>query len=133
MPILRITVVEPPSEFTGYAKIALYLQTDGGYLPPKSHSESAIVFEVPFELKVDRSGAFQPIGPSIQRQNDGRRFVYLCWCGTQGTTTTMFRRLKVFFDTAAGFPGSSAEYEVHVKGKDKRGGPACATAEVLRS
>lgn len=88
-----------------------------------------MVFEATFELKTDRSGNLQPSGPAVQRQNDGRRFVYLSWCGTQGPETRMFRRLKVFFDTVPGFPGPLEEYRVQVKGTDRRGGPACATAE----
>ena len=133
MATFQITVVDPPSEFPGYADIDLFLQTPTGYIAAASKSESAFVFEAPFELKADRSGTLQPTGPAVQRQNDGRRFVYLSWRGTQGSMTSMFRRLKVFFDTVPGFPGPLAQYHLRVKGTDKRGGPACATAEVLNA
>jgi len=130
MPSFQITVVEPPSEFSDYTEIGLFLQTEAGFVPPVRKDAEAIVFEVPFELKADRSGVLQPTGPAVQR-GDGRRFVYLSWCGKQGASAVMFRRLKVFFDRIPGFPGPLEAYRLRVKGTDKRGGPACATAEVL--
>jgi len=124
VPIFRITVVDPPSEFGEYGRVKLLLQMPDRLVEPIRPG----VFEILFKLKPDRSGAPQPTGPAVQRGSDGRRFVYLCWLSAQGV---MFRRLKVFFDTATGFPEDLAIYEVHVNGRDKRGGPACATAQIV--
>jgi|GEM_PF-2445781 len=131
MPTLRITVQDPPSEFSDYGEIKLLLEMPMGLADPGSHSGRDLIFEVPFELKPDRSEILQPSGPLIQRQNDGRRFVYLNWLGRQNGESIRFRRLKIFFDKVHGFPGSSERYETRIMGVDKKGGPACATAQVL--
>lgn len=131
MPTLWITVLEPPTEYLATTDIKLFLQSKTGNFPPTERDAGAAVFEVPFDFKADKSGVLQPAGPAIQVHGDKRRFVYLAWHGRQGAASGMFRRMKVYFDRIPGYPGTTDEYRVSVKGTDKRGGPACATVELI--
>ncbi len=91
--------------------------------------DGSMTFEVPFDLRADRSGVIQPWGEAVQRQPDGRRFVYLVWQRTKGGVRSMPGRIKVFFDQLKGFPNGES-FEVQVLGRDQKGRPACATARI---
>lgn len=125
---LSIVVVDPPKHFASYGDIHLVLSTKEGEFAPDFVGASEIRFDVDIEIRPDRSGDLQGWGPAVNRQGDGTRFVYLAWIGTQNGVRAMFRRLKVGLDQVPGFPGSAENYSVRVRGRDKKGGPACARA-----
>ena len=132
MTLIHIHVVDAPTSFAPWDAIELVLSTKDGIFPAAATDGSNLRFEVPVEVRPDKSGTLQGWGPAVNRQPDGRRFIYLAWLGTTGGERTMFRRLKVFLDTVSLFPGHETVYVIHVKGKDPRGGPACASATVVR-
>lgn len=125
---LSIVVVDPPNQCIGYDDIELVMSTKEGESPPVFVGADELRFDVEIDIRPDRSGDLQGWGPAVNRQGDGIRFVYLAWIGTQNGRRTMFRRLKVGLDLVPGFPGSAKEYTVRVRGRDKRGEPACARA-----
>ena len=131
MSLIHIHVVDAPTSFAPYDEIELVLSTKDGTFPPAATDGANLRFDVPVEIRPDKSGTLQGWGPAVNRQPDGRRFIYLGWIGTAGGEPTMFRRLKVFLDTVSLFPGHESMYTIHVNGKDRRGGPACASATVL--
>ena len=122
MKTLTIIVDNPPTEFDGMTNLRLALQTPTGYVDGLREGQD-LRFDLMYEEKADRQGRVQPAGPFVQRQPDGRRFVYLSWIGNG----TSFRRLKVFFDQVP--EGAST---VRVDGRDRKGGPACASARVIQ-
>lgn len=126
MPVVSITVVDPPSSFAaeGPGPIELWLD-EGRRVPPTRLSNGDLVFEVEFEVVSLRDGTRAPKGPAVRHHGDKRRFVYLDWT----RDGVMFRRIKVFFDTF--LIGERERYSVSVAGRDRKGGPACATATVL--
>jgi len=83
MPTLTIRVEDLPEAFVGES-IRLVLQTKTGYVESDNLS-----FDVAYDL---RDG--KPVGSAVQRQPDGRRFVYLAWL----SGGTMVGRIKVQFD-----------------------------------
>lgn len=123
---VQIFVIELPKAFDGYDGIHLVLSTADGHFPPTEIGPDYLRFDAEVEIRPDRSGMLQGWGPAVNRQGDGVRFIYLSWLGTQGGFPRMFRRMKVGLDQVPGFPSSATEYQVRVKGTDKRGGPACA-------
>jgi hypothetical protein len=109
MPVLTIVVENLPERCPRLA-----LQTKGGYVESDN-----LRFSVPYELRADRSGVVQPTGDAVQRQPDGRRFVYLAWLSGD----TMVGRIKVQFDGLT--PEQVAEgATVVVSATDRRGNPA---------
>lgn len=84
MPVLTIQVEDLPE---GAPHLAL--QTKGGY-----EDAEGLRFSVPYELRTDRSGVLHPVGDAVQKQPDGRRFVYLAWL----SGGLMVGRIKVQFD-----------------------------------
>lgn len=129
--LIQIYVVDPPTVFAPYDEIELVLSTKDGIFPPAATEGADLRFDVQVEIRPDKSGTLQGWGPAVNRQPDGRRFIYLAWIGTTSGGRSMFRRLKVFLDKVSLFPGHESVYTIHVKGKDPRGGPACASAIVL--
>jgi hypothetical protein len=59
-------------------------------------------------------------GKSVGRNPDGRRFVYLAWINSAGTS---FRRIKLYQDQVQGD-------RVRILGAMKDGSPACSTARL---
>lgn len=123
MPTLSIVVIDPPDYFSEQGPVSLALQTAGGYREGLRVG-SNLRFEVGYRLREDRSGVLQPTGDLVQRQPDGRRFVYLAWLNAEGIS---FRRLKVHFDLA---DYTQTHCEVRIAGRDAKGTPACASARV---
>ena len=131
MTLIQIYVVDAPTSFAPWDAIELVLSTKDGIFAAAAAEGADLRFDVSVEVRPDKSGTLQGWGPAVNRQPDGRRFIYLAWLGTTGGERTMFRRLKVFLDTVSLFPGHETVYVIHVKGKDPRGGPACASATVV--
>lgn len=59
-------------------------------------------------------------GKPVGRNHDGRRFVYLAWINSAGTS---FRRIKLYQDQVLGD-------RVRILGVMKDGSPACSTARL---
>lgn len=129
MPVFSVRVVDPPGECLGMTNVELYLQTPSALVPGTAEG-SDLRFEVPFTMRPDRSGVPQPSGDVVHRESDGRRFIYLVWLGDQDGRRESFRRLKVYFDLAPGFPAPAETYSVSIRGRDAKGLPACARAQV---
>ncbi|WP_227625034.1 DUF5990 family protein [Fimbriimonas ginsengisoli] len=81
--------------------------------------------------KTFTQGTLQPVGDSVKREGDGRRFIHLAWWGTQDGHRQMFRRIKLFFDQVQALDTTTAVNEVAIRGRDSKGLPACARAGVL--
>jgi hypothetical protein len=128
MPVLRIVVLQPPADFGEYRDLELVMQNKAGSSGPRRLEDGSLEFVACFEMKTDRSGVLEAVGPEIVRQGDGQRFIYLQWWGVRGGSRETFRRIKVFLDQVPGFPGAGEDLEVRVLGVDKRGTPACARA-----
>jgi len=128
MPTLTIVVKDPPSAWSDYDSIALRLPTASGSVEGRALENGDLEFTVPFEIRPDRAGVVQAWGPLINRQGDGRRFIYLAWYGRRGALEEMFRRLKVYTELIPGFPEIGEEVKLQIAGKDAKGTPACATA-----
>ncbi|MGV3617454.1 MAG: DUF5990 family protein [Fimbriimonas sp.] len=131
MPKLRVTVLDAPTEFGEMEDVRALLQSGDDFIEPVGVEGGDVSFEVPFTLRPDREGVPQPSGPCVRRESDGRRFFYLTWFGTQGGARRSFRRIKVYFASIPDFPGDEDEYSLRVQGRDARGGPACARAQVV--
>jgi hypothetical protein len=127
---LEITVTEVTIMCDGRDRMELLLQTKEGHEKGRWNDDGSMTFDVPFELRPDRAGVIQPWGDCVQRQPDGRRFVYLVWFRTKGAEKSSVGRLKVFFDRVPGFPGANEFYSLRVLGRDPKGRPACATARL---
>ncbi len=112
MPILTILVEDLPE---GAPHLAI--QTKRGY-----EDGEGLRFSVPYELRADRSGVIQPIGDAVQKQPDGRRFVYLAWLSGGG----MVGRIKVQFDELPAEQLAEGA-SVVVSATDRRGKPAGGT------
>lgn len=133
MPTLRIIVFAPPREFEGAKDLRLTMSSKSGEIEAKSEGDS-LIFEAEFEMKADRSGTMYPSGLEVVHHGDKRRFIYLNWWGETAEGYRCFRRMKVFFERIPNFgDGMADQYEVFIKGTDKRGGPACASVELLPS
>jgi len=133
MSTLRIVVFAAPRECEGAKDLRLTMSSKDGEIASKAQGDS-LLFELEFEMKADRSGAMHPSGPEVVHHGDKRRFVYLNWWGQTAEGYQCFRRIKVFFARIPNFgEGMADEYEVFIKGTDKRGGPACASVELLAS
>ncbi len=122
---LRIVLVDPPLEFGGMLNLEARLEVGKDSFPG-----DAGTFVVEYDLRFAGDHGWLPRGPAIQREKDGRRFVYLGWYGTKDGVRTRFRRLKVHLE---GFDHFAEAPTICVSGRDKRGGPACATAAILSS
>lgn len=66
-----------------------------------------------------------PVGPTIVRQGDGRRFVYLVWLDETGGR---YGRIKLWAEQIAS-PGTTGIVRVRIPCKDSKGRPACATVK----
>jgi len=129
---LRITVVDP------VPGVALRVQSGRAeLLAPSRTSEIEISFD--FAVRIDRRPTGEPnfLGPFAQGPASGR-FVYV----NVGTSAGQFdspwtRRAKVHLrsirweqiEAAIGTLGGALE--ARIAGRDKRGGPACATVPLL--
>lgn len=132
VPQLTIRVESVMTEWGPYRDLRLVLQTKHGLEDPTrifedSDSYRTLEFAVPFKMSA-QGGHPHPVGDAIQRANDGGRFVYLQWWGVRDGRAETFRRLKVPFVQILNFGDGSSDVEITVRGKDPRGGPACATA-----
>ncbi len=117
MPTLRITLVDPPVEFSPYGKIRHQMQLKKGNLQPCEPN----VYETEFDLV---EGI--PKGQIVFYNNDKRRFIYIQWLGAYGQ---QFRRIKVFFEHF--LEEGKENYDIRIQGFMKDGSPACSTAKVI--
>lgn len=117
---LRIELVDPPREFDGMADLEARLEVG-----KDSFAGEDGVFTVEYDLRFAGDLGWLPSGPAIRAEKDGRRFVYIGWYGTKDGKRTRFRRLKVHLEGVDHFAESPT---IRVAGRDRKGGPACATA-----
>lgn len=125
---LTISVVSPPKAWDTFDSIALHVSGKKSILPAEGTVEG-LSFKVPFDLKPDGT----PFGEFIQHHGDKRRFIYLTWRGARGRETQMFRRIKLHFDKLPPLPWPDQRHVARIAGTDRKGGPACASADVLDS
>ncbi|MEZ0326054.1 MAG: DUF5990 family protein [Fimbriimonas sp.] len=128
--ILEITVTDVTIMCDGLERLELLVQTKDGHERGRWNDDQSMTFEVSFELRADRLGNIQPWGEAVQRQPDGRRFVYLTWCRTKDGHKSMPGRMKIFFDQVPGFPADRDRFRVRVKGRDAKGRLACASVKL---
>jgi hypothetical protein len=125
---LHIIVHEAPKQWNGMVDLELVMQAGKAVIPPSNSSDNQLRFQTEVEWKPDRAGILQPTGPSIVRQNDGRRFVYLQWWGSLAGERITFRRIKLYTQQIDGFTPDASHVEANVMGIDAKGCPACSTA-----
>lgn len=120
---LRVVLVDPPTEFDGLADLEARAEVGHDSFPAKNGA-----FEFEYDLRFAGDHGWLPRGPAIRTEKDGRRFVYLGWYGTKDGVRTRFRRLKVHLPK---LDQPQEEFTIRVAGRDRKGGPACATATIL--
>ena len=124
---LRLTVADPVPGVR-------YSLQDQNSVPvgPRTASDKPLVFEIPVRLHPDG----RKTGPFVRREGPGRRFVYIAIGTAAGDCGSVWsRRAKIdIHDIPATLLDEARAGRVlaaDLPGRDRKGGPACATVRPL--
>lgn len=112
-----------PTEHLEYGPIELVLQLKGKNRTAEYERSPNSVWRIPLERK---NG--QWAGKAVQHHGDGRRFIYFEWRYFEDGRPKGFRRIKLYLEHIVKLQEDSGQVAVTVKGRDKKGLPACSTA-----
>ena len=136
----RITMTElPPLECCGHARIEAGLQYRQAVVQSQAPLGESLLFSGELRLKAEAgSDGASPVflGP-FTHGPPSARFLYVVWTGEAGGAREMFRRMKIHLGAitwdqlakARRHPG--LVLEARVTGRDRHGGPACASVPLL--
>jgi hypothetical protein len=130
----------PPATCGEHSRIEAGLQRGTDIVQSRPPTGETLEFSGELRVKdvsaAARKGAPVFLGPDTHGPPAGR-FLYIVWTGEAGGARAMFRRLKLplggitwtLLDTVA--RDRTAILVATVAGRDRRGGPACATVPLL--
>ena len=128
----------PPATFGEHERVEAGIQAGQDVVQSRAPAGESLEFAGELRLKADdeRKGAPVFLGPYAHGPPSGR-FLYVSWTGESGGERRMFRRMKLqlggigWEQVGAILRDPRAALVATVQGRDRRGGPACATVPLI--